>query len=78
MKQFLYGVLGVIFLLVLSGCSSDGSSSTNYTVIIDDNTTDDNTTDDNIIFTDAVLHDSSFTTDHFSGSQKCADCHDGI
>ena len=78
MKQLLYGVLGVIFLLAVSGCSSDNSSSTSDIVIIDDNNTDENTTDNNSTFTDAVLHNSSFTTDHFSGSQKCADCHDGI
>jgi len=35
-------------------------------------------TDDNITFPDAVVHDPSFTSIHFSGSQNCAQCHDGI
>lgn len=29
-------------------------------------------------FKDVVPHDSSFTSLHFSGSQNCAECHDGI
>ncbi|MEN8727129.1 MAG: immunoglobulin-like domain-containing protein, partial [Sulfurovum sp.] len=38
--------------------------------------TDDNLTLDD--FEDAVPHDPSFKSTHFSGSQNCAQCHDGI
>ncbi len=37
-----------------------------------------NAVDDNITFLDAVVHDANFTSEHFSGSQNCATCHDGI
>ena len=29
-------------------------------------------------FEDAILHNASFKSTHFSGSQNCAECHDGI
>lgn len=29
-------------------------------------------------FPDAVMHDVNFTSEHFSGSHNCAQCHDGI
>ena len=29
-------------------------------------------------FEDAILHDPSFKSNHFSGSQNCALCHDGL
>ncbi|UFH59768.1 cytochrome c family protein [Sulfurovum mangrovi] len=35
-------------------------------------------TDEDPIFPDAVEHNASFTSDHFSGSQNCARCHDGL
>ncbi len=30
------------------------------------------------VFPDAIVHDVNFTTTHFTGSGKCAQCHDGI
>lgn len=39
---------------------------------------DDNTTIDLDDFPNAVVHDPTFTSDHFSGSENCAQCHDGI
>lgn len=68
------------FLIVLSGllfvgCGGD-SSSTNPIIIDDNTTTDDNLTLDD--FDDVMLHDPSFKSVHFSGSQNCAQCHDGI
>ncbi|GIT97652.1 multiheme c-type cytochrome [Sulfurovum sp. TSL1] len=52
--------------LVLIGCGG-GSSDTST-----DTPTDINT------FPDVVLHDPTFESLHFSGSQNCAQCHDGI
>lgn len=70
----------VYFLIVLSGLlfvSCGGGSSSTDPVIIDDNTTtEDNLTLDD--FDDVTLHDPSFKSVHFSGSQNCAQCHDGI
>lgn len=41
--------------------------------------TDSDTMDVNAtIFPDAIVHDTSFKSDHFSGSENCAQCHDGI
>ncbi|HEY9190328.1 MAG TPA: multiheme c-type cytochrome [Sulfurovum sp.] len=55
--------------LMLVGCGGGSSSDTaEGTVIPDDNTS----------FSDVLLHDPLFTTTHFSGSQNCATCHDGI
>ncbi|HSR73351.1 MAG TPA: multiheme c-type cytochrome, partial [Sulfurovum sp.] len=66
------GKKAAYFLIVLSGLMfigcGGGSSTSDGTMIPDDNTT----------FPDVVLHDPSFTTTHFSGSQNCAQCHDGI
>jgi len=80
MKQLIYGMLSVIIILVFSSCGGGGGDTTYYPIInIDDDTADNNlTVDNNITFTDAVLHNPSFTSDHFSGSQNCAQCHDNI
>jgi len=52
-------------------------------VVIDENTTvivDENITviDANMTFEDAVVHNDSFSSLHFSGSKNCAGCHDGL
>jgi len=39
---------------------------------------DENNTDINFTFPDVVAHDPTFESLHFSGSQNCAQCHDGI
>lgn len=76
MKPLFSLIFSIIFLLFLNACGG-GTGSTSDTIIIDDNTTvDDNLTLDD--FEDAVPHNTSFTSTHFSGSQNCADCHDGI
>ncbi|MBT8348168.1 MAG: hypothetical protein HKP62_01815 [Sulfurovum sp.] len=69
-------LLIVLASLILIGCGG-GSSGTNDSPIVDDNTTPDSnmTIDD---FDDAVPHDPSFKTDHFSGSQNCVQCHDDL
>jgi len=74
MKPLFSLILNIIFLFFLNACGG-GSSSTGTDTPPDDNTT---LPDDNITFPDVVLHDPSFTTTHFSGSQNCAQCHDGI
>jgi len=68
-------LLMVLSGLLFIGCGG-GSSGTDPVIIDKNTTTDDNLTLDD--FKDAVLHNSSFTTTHFSGSQNCAQCHDGI
>jgi len=72
MKQVLYGVLGVIVLLILNSCSSDNAASTNDPGISDPVVVD------KIVFENAVSHNPSFLSDHFSGSQNCVSCHDNI
>lgn len=67
MKHLLTLTFGIIFLIFLNACG--GGFSTTGT---------DTPPDDNITFPDVVLHDPSFTTTHFSGSQNCAQCHNGI
>ena len=83
-----------LFSACNSGGSSSGPITTDETVITDTNTTivdtnttaDTNTTiidtntsiDTNLSFSDAIVHDDTFTSLHFSGSQNCAQCHDGI
>ena len=67
MKHLFTLTFGIIFLLFLNACGG-GSSDDTPADLPDDNTT----------FPDVVLHDPSFTTTHFSGSQNCAQCHDGI
>jgi hypothetical protein len=57
----------VLSSLLLIGCGG-GSSGDSPSTLPDDNTT----------FPDVDLHDPSFITTHFSGSQNCAQCHDGI
>ena len=62
-------ILIVLSGLLFVGCGGGSSSGTSDdTVIPDDNTS----------FPDAIPHDPSFTTTHFSGSQNCVQCHDGI
>jgi hypothetical protein len=52
---------------LLAGCGSSSGP------------TEENTSgDDNTAFPDAVPYNASFISDHFSGSQKCAFCHDGL
>ncbi len=68
-KKIAY-ILMVLGGLVFLGCGG-GSSSTTDSIVIDDNLTLDD-------FEDVVPHNTSFTSTHFSGSQNCADCHDGI
>ncbi|UPT78553.1 hypothetical protein MN086_05235 [Sulfurovum sp. XGS-02] len=67
MKPLLLLTLNIIFLFFLNACG--GGSGTDSTSTLPDA---------NITFPDAVVHDPSFTTTHFSGSQNCAQCHDGI
>ena len=44
-----------------------------------DGETDSDTMDVNATtFPDAIIHDPLFESDHFSGSQNCAECHNGI
>lgn len=75
MKQFTSLVFGIIFLIFLSACDSGSSSSiTRY----DNTIIDDDTTIEINDFPDAVPYNPSFETLHFSGSQNCAQCHDGI
>ena len=77
---------GLMFVGCGGGSSSgDGTLPDDNITVPDDNTTlpDDNTTvpDDNLTldyFDDAVPHNLSFKSTHFSGSQNCALCHDGI
>ncbi|MDM5263473.1 multiheme c-type cytochrome [Sulfurovum sp. XTW-4] len=68
----MFGKKAAYFLIVLSGLMligcGGGSSSDSPSSLPDDNTT----------FPDVVLHNDSFTTTHFSGSQNCAQCHNGI
>ena len=79
-KKIAY-VLIILSSLMFLGCGG-GSGSTNYSTAIGDNLPidDDNNPpiDSNITFPDVVAHDPSFTSLHFSGSQNCAQCHDGI
>lgn len=83
MKQ-LYVLLLTSLIIFFTACGGGGggsSSPTNVTdLTVDDNVTD-LTVDDNdtlINFKDVVPHNPAFTSTHFSGSQKCAQCHDGI
>jgi len=70
--------------LMVVGCGG-GSSSTDSSTppIVDNNSPSDSTPsiDDNFTlddFEDATPYDPSFKSSHFSGSQNCAQCHDGI
>ncbi len=89
-KKTLYLVV-VLSSLVFWGCgggsggstdpiSTDDTITTDNNITIDDEntSTEDNSTIDINDFPDAVPHDPSFTSIHFSGSQNCAQCHDGI
>jgi hypothetical protein len=67
MKHLFTLTFGIIFLIFLNACGG-GSGDDTPSTLADDNTT----------FPNVVLHDPSFTTTHFSGSQNCAQCHDGI
>jgi len=58
-------MIGLALFLFMTSCS-DSSDDTTPPV------------DENITFPDAVVHDANFTSLHFSGSQNCAQCHDGI
>lgn len=68
MKTAFSLIFSIIFLLFLNACGGGGSSDDSTPTPPDDNTT----------FPDVVLHDPSFITTHFSGSQNCAQCHNGI
>ena len=69
MKHFPSLAFSTIFLLFLNACGGGGSSDTSAgTIIPDDNTT----------FPNAVPHDASFLSDHFSGSDNCVNCHSNI
>lgn len=75
MKEWLMCTRKIIYFLIvftslmLIGCGG-GSS---------DTSTDTPTTPTDInTFPDVVLHDPTFESLHFSGSQNCAQCHDGI
>ncbi len=57
--------------LVQSETYTDAGASADNTATTDDNLTLDD-------FEDAVPHNTSFTSTNFSGSQNCAECHDGI
>jgi hypothetical protein len=86
MRYFVFIFFNLIFLMFVTACSGGGgSSSTNVEVLTDANTTesdellDENVTDENnVTFANAVLYSPSFVSEHFSGSQNCASCHDGI
>lgn len=57
-------------MILFTACGTDSSSGTNDTAPEDNVTLDD--------FTDVVPYNPYFTSLHFSGSQNCALCHDGI
>jgi len=91
MKPLFSLIFSIVFLFFLSACGGGSSSTGNILTedIIPGDTTppvvtnppvipipDDNKTLDD--FEDAVPHDTSFNSLHFSGSQNCAQCHDGI
>ena len=61
-----------IYIITYTATDSAGNiSEANRTVNVSDSTVDDNLTLDD--FEDAILHDPSFKSTHFSGSQNCAD-----
>lgn len=71
-KNRLLYLFMVLAALTFVGCGGGGSSDGGTTPPpVDDNLTLDD-------FEDAVPHNPSFTSTHFSGSQNCASCHDGI
>jgi len=90
---YLFMVLAGLMFIGCGGGSSPGDSNTppidvippvidetppiETTPPVDTTSPSDNnlTLDD---FEDATLHDPSFKSTHFSGSQNCAQCHDGI
>ncbi len=63
--RYLFITIALFFSLFLTAC---GDSSSNDTPPVDDAVT----------FADAVVHDANFTSIHFSGSQNCTQCHNGI
>jgi len=71
MRHLFSLTISIIFLLFLNAC---GGGSTSIDTPPDTN----DSPDTNITFPDAVIHDPSFNSLHFSGSQNCAQCHDGI
>ena len=79
MKALLSLIISIVFLFFVSACGGGGSSgsapSGEITAPVDTPPDDNLALDD---FEDAVPHDTSFTSAHFSGSQNCAQCHDGI
>jgi hypothetical protein len=66
-----------IYIITYTATDSAGNiSEANRTVNVSDSTVDDNLTLDD--FEDAILHDPSFKSTHFSGSQNCSLCHDSL
>jgi len=72
MKHYIYFTITVLTLVLFSGCSNETKD--DQTKIENDLIAD----DQNFSFKNAVLHDATFTTNHFSGSQNCASCHNGL
>ncbi len=56
--------------------TEDAGTVTDENTTVDSDTADETTIADT--FPDAVMHDTTFNSEHFSGSQNCAQCHDGI
>lgn len=69
MKHFLSLIFSLVFLLFLNACIGGSGG---------DDVSSDSTAVDLASFPDAVVHNTSFESVHFSGSQNCAQCHDGI
>ena len=67
-----------IYSITYTATDSAGNDASEIRTV---NVTDDTIIDNNLTlddFEDVVPHNTSFTSTHFSGSQNCAECHDGI
>ena len=77
MKHYIYIITMICTLAFISGCSNDTTgqvTDTENNLVPDDNSS----VDYHFIFKNVSLHDDTFTTNHFSGSQNCISCHNGL
>ena len=77
MKHYIYLIIILGAVTLMSGCSSNTENSTTDNgseIPLDDNPQEEY----DFSFENATLHDDTFTTNHFSGSQNCANCHNGL